>query len=290
MTDSRQSARGSRTDGASGSLAFASTVMALGSPWPSRSLHRVDSSAFSGSRVPCPRVLLSRARRSRLTPVSSTSSSCRPDCWPDPTDCSGGLFQVLLARRSPRLPAARVLLDRRTMSHSSFQRSPLHCLESRGVHVPRARRRDRFGDRSPTRLVRRLRGSTTLAACSSPTRPGCCTGLPVMGFVMFHRRDSEFPPRLPTLRSFSPCVQQTGVGSLLHAVGLRHPSRSPWSVHREPCLLVLGRRLLPARRCLHTVVTKPDTLPEPRGLSPSAEPWSHPPLPTCKTRCSLGFA
>lgn len=160
MTDSRQSARGSRTGGASGSLAFASTVMALGSPWPSRSLHRVDSSAFSGSRVPCPRVLLSRARRSRLTPVSSTSSSCRPDCWNPPVDCSRGLLQVLLTRHSPRLPVARALLDRRTMSHSSFQRSPLHCLESRGVHIPRARRRDRFGDRSPTRLVRRLRGST----------------------------------------------------------------------------------------------------------------------------------
>lgn len=159
MADSRQPARGSRTGGASGSLAFASTVVALGSPWPSRSLHRVDSSAFSGSRVPCPRVLLSRARRSRLAPVSSTSSSCRPDCWFDPVDCSSERPQVHLTRRSPRLPAARALLACRTMSRSSFQRSPLHCLGSRGVHVPRARRRDRFGDRSPTRLVRRLRGS-----------------------------------------------------------------------------------------------------------------------------------
>lgn len=59
VADSRQPARGSRTGGASGSLAFASTVMTLGSPRSSRSPHRVDSSAFSGSRVPCPRVLLS---------------------------------------------------------------------------------------------------------------------------------------------------------------------------------------------------------------------------------------
>jgi len=74
-------------------------------------------------------------------------------------DCSSGLLQVHLTRRSPRSPATLALLARRTMSRSSFQRSPLHCLGSRGVHVPRARRRDRFGDRSPTRLVRRLRGS-----------------------------------------------------------------------------------------------------------------------------------
>jgi len=74
-------------------------------------------------------------------------------------DRTAGLLQVHLTRRSSRLPAARALLACRTMSHSSFQRSPLHCLGSRGVHVPRARRRDRFGDRSPTRLVRRLRGS-----------------------------------------------------------------------------------------------------------------------------------
>lgn len=69
-------------------------------------------------------------------------------------------LQVHLTGRSPRLPAALALLVRRTMSRSSFQRSPLHCLGSRGVHVPRARRRDRFGDRSPTRLVCRLRGSS----------------------------------------------------------------------------------------------------------------------------------
>jgi len=149
VTDLRRPARGSRTDGASGSLAFASTVMTLGSPWPSRSLHRVDSSAFSGARVPCPRVLLS--------------------CSTIPTR-AGIVFVVIVPTgladrsvvqtlgRSPRFPATPAFEARRTMSPSSFQRSPLHCLGSRGVHVPRSRRRARFGDRSPTRLVHRLRG------------------------------------------------------------------------------------------------------------------------------------
>jgi hypothetical protein len=166
MADSRQPARGSRTGGASGSLAFASTVMALGSPRPSRSLHRVDSSAFSGSRVPRPRVLLScstiptRAGLVYVVIVPTGLLDCSVGLlrWIAPVDCSSGLLQVHLARRSPRSPVVLALLARRTMSPSSFQRSPLHCVASRGVHVPRARRRAHFGDRSPTRLVRRLRG------------------------------------------------------------------------------------------------------------------------------------
>jgi len=236
MTDSRQPARGSRTGGASGSLAFASTVMALGSPWPSRSLHRVDSSAFSGSRVPRPRVLLSRARRSRLAPVSSTSSSCRPDGWIAPVDCSGPTSPDAHRGRPRRSPfwlvvrcLVRVSKDRPSTvlgAEESTSREHVAVIASETGRQPAS---------CAAFVVR-----TTVAVCSSPTRPGCCTGLPVMGFVMFHRRDSEFPPRIPTLRSFALCVQRTRVGSLLHAVGLRHPSRSPWSVHREPCPLVLG--------------------------------------------------
>jgi len=84
---------------------------------------------------------------------------------------------------------------------------------------------------------------TTLTAYSSPTLPGYCTELPVMGFMMFHRRDSESPPCIPTLRSLDPHVQQ-----VLHRVsplpppGPRHLSRFPLSVHRAPCPLILSIR------------------------------------------------
>lgn len=84
---------------------------------------------------------------------------------------------------------------------------------------------------------------TTLTACSSPTLPGYCTELPVMGFMMFHRRDSESPSCIPTLRSLDPHVQQ-----VLHRVspllppGPRHLSRFPFSVHRAPCPLTLSIR------------------------------------------------
>lgn len=110
MTDSRQPARGSRTGGASGSLAFASTVMTLGSPWPSRSPHRVDSSAFSGSRVPCPRVLLSCSTiptRAGLVYIVIV-----PTGLPDPpVDCSnGGLWAhsqtLITVARNARLSSS----------------------------------------------------------------------------------------------------------------------------------------------------------------------------------------
>jgi hypothetical protein len=134
--DSRQPARGSRTGGVSGSLAFASTVMALGSPWPSRSLHRVDSSSFSGSRVPRPRVLLSCStiptRVGLAYIVIVPTGLLVRTVWIAPS----GLPQVHLTRRAARSPATLALLACRTMSRSSFQRSPLHCLGSRGVHVP----------------------------------------------------------------------------------------------------------------------------------------------------------
>jgi hypothetical protein len=218
-------------------------------------------------------VCFSRARRSRLASVSSTSSSCRPDAWlapfgllhPDGSRSTSPDAQRGHPRRSPFWSAVRCLVrvskDRPSTVSRAEESTPRE-------HVAVITSETGRQPASCAAFV----VWTTLAVCSSPTRPGCCTGLPVMGFVMFHRRDSEFPSRAPALRSLAPCAQRTGVGLLRHAVGLRHPSRSPWSVHREPCLLALGRRLLLVRRCLHTAVTKPDTLPGPRGLSPSAEP------------------
>jgi hypothetical protein len=82
---------------------------------------------------------------------------------------------------------------------------------------------------------------TTWTAFSFSTLPGCCTGLPVMGFMMFHRRDSESPSRVPTLRSLAPREQRTPPGLLPSMPGSCHPRRSPGSVHHEPCPLVLGR-------------------------------------------------
>ena len=66
---------------------------------------------------------------------------------------------------------------------------------------------------------------TTLADYSSPTLPGYCTGLPVMGFVMFHRRDSDSSSRVPTLRSFAPRVQRADSRLLLHRAGPVSPSQ-----------------------------------------------------------------
>jgi len=102
---------------------------------------------------------------------------------------------------------------------------------------------------------------------------------------MFHRRDSESPPRVPALRSFAPCVQRAS-GSLQPA-GPRHPRGSPREVHRGPCPLVLGSRLPPVLRL--APVSGWDTLPEPRGLAPHAEPSSRPPLPALGTHGSHGL-
>jgi hypothetical protein len=75
-------ARGSGTGEASGSLAFAWTAVALGSPWPSRSPHRVAPGTLCRNLVPCPRVLLmpdepgsrrARRRRHRLDQAADCS-------------------------------------------------------------------------------------------------------------------------------------------------------------------------------------------------------------------------
>jgi len=81
----------------------------------------------------------------------------------------------------------------------------------------------------------------TWTVYSFSTLPGYCAGLPVMGFVMFRRRDSDSPSRVPTLRSVAPREQRTPSGLLRSMPGPRHPSQSPGLVHREPCPLVLGR-------------------------------------------------
>lgn len=146
-------ARGSWTGGASGSLAFAWTVVTLGIPLAFTVAPPGGAGDLCRSPVPRPRVLLmpdepgSRRARRRRRRSDQTCGSLRGSCHAE------------LALRCPRrFPAKPPLWLAVRSSRSSFQRSPLHCLASRGVHVPRARRRDRFGDRSPTRLVRRLRG------------------------------------------------------------------------------------------------------------------------------------
>lgn len=46
--------------------------------------------------------------------------------------------------------------------------------------------------------------STILAVYSSSTLPGYCTGLPVLGFVMFCRHKDDAPSRVSALQSFAP--------------------------------------------------------------------------------------
>jgi len=219
--------------------------MASGSPWPSRSLHRVRPNHFAGFgtlALVCFVVLDERdLRRSRLRRHrSDQGSGLLP--FPDLADSLGW---------SPTFTFRPV---RRSISTSSFQRSPLHGIGSRRARVPRQRCRLRFGDRLPTDPACRLRGFAPPWPRSS-TLPGYCTGLPVMGFVMFHRRDSESPPRVPTLRSLAPREQQTPSDRSVDA-GPASPSPVSW----------LGSpRTLPPRPW-------PFARPEPRGFPPLTKP------------------
>jgi len=138
---------------------------------------------------------------------------------------------------------------------------------------------------------------TTLTAFSSPTLPGYCTELPVMGFMMFHRRDSDSPSCFPALRSFDPHVQQVlRQVSPPPSPGPRHLSEFPRSVHREPCPLILSIRssLSVSSTLTHGLnasvaailvqlslnsKTSSQMPPESRGFPPHTKPSFQPPFP-----------
>jgi len=200
---------------------------------------QVDTVAPSGEleslcriRDSCPRVLR-RARRSRLTSVPSASSSFRPGSWIAPlSQLVQRVSMVSHLNMPPRLPVDVCFEFPKIAPPLSWEpRSPL----------PTPTLPPSF--RSQVANLIRVPSSwfcTTWTVFSFSTLLGYFTELPVMGFVMFHRRDSESPPRSPTLRSFALCQQQTPIGLLLPMPGSRHPTKSPWSVHRAPYPLVLG--------------------------------------------------
>lgn len=171
--------------------------------------------------------------RERFASILSASSSFRP--------------VARIAPRSRPCRFARMVTHPRSSSGPSVD----VCFEIPKIAPPlyREPRSSRPAPMSPSslrsrdaaRLARRLRGFAPPGRLSFSTLPGYCTGLPVMGFVMFHRRDSDSPSRVPTLRSVAPRAQRTPSGLLLSMPGPCHPRRFPDQVHHEPCPLVLGR-------------------------------------------------
>ena len=142
-----------------------------------------------------------RLRAVRTPSVSSASSSCRPGariapftrpCRPAPMVAhrpgSSGLPVDCLVRVSKDRPSTV------SGAEESASRVGVATFASEsGCRPPRV---------PPSWFL------TTVADFSFSTLPGCCTGLPVMGFVMFRRCDSESPSRVSTLRSLSPRKQR----------------------------------------------------------------------------------
>jgi len=160
------------------------------------------------------------------------------------------LPHLTLASRSP---AVRDVKSSHDVSSEFPKTAPSPSWEPRSP-LPRARDRAHFGDRSPTESrVPPSWFSTTLTACSSSTLSGCCTGVPVLGFVTF-RAVRRCRPRHGILPFEALLPVHSGLTRgwrTILAPGRRH-RRSP-PVHRRPCLLVLG-------------------CPGPRGVAPCAEP------------------
>jgi hypothetical protein len=89
---------------------------------------------------------------------------------------------LTLASRSP---AVRDVKSSHDVSSEFPKIAPSPSWEPRSP-LPRTRSRARFGDRLPTESrVPPSWFSTTLTACSSSALSGCCTGVPVLGFVTF---------------------------------------------------------------------------------------------------------
>lgn len=180
-----------------------------------------------------------------------------------------------LASLALRSPAPRDLPVRPTTSRSSFQRSPLHSLRSRGVH--------------------------TYLHVSVPASETGCQPIPRSIYVVFHHLDglllldplrilhrssshgvrgvsSSAPPlsssRGPALRSFDPRTQQATIGwRTILAPGRRHPPSfldgSPPALPPRPCCLDL-EALLHVRSRL------------PYGVATTV-------FPPKRARCSLGL-
>jgi hypothetical protein len=150
-----------------------------------------------------------------------------------------------LASLALRLPALRDLPVRLTTSRSSFQRSPLHSIRSRGVH--------------------------TYLHVTVPASETGCQPIPRSIFVVFHHLDGLLllvplrilhrssshgvrgvsssapllsPSRGPALRSVHPHMQRATLGwRTILAPGLRHPPGfpvgSPPALPPRPCCLDL---------------------------------------------------
>jgi hypothetical protein len=144
----------------SGSLAFTLPATALGSPWPSRTLHRM---ARYRIRVEQP---LPRVRSSLLDEPGLRQNRLHRRRSTRPRDLSPSLTMRCRPRGHPRCRQLRSVLP---TSRPSFQRSPLHRVQAEeSTPVPTSP----WSLRSAAASRARVPPSwflTTLAACSSST-------------------------------------------------------------------------------------------------------------------------
>ena len=184
--------------------------MVSGSPGPSRSLHRVSPNRFEGFGA-LALVCFVAARRSHgLRPsLARGADALGLVCVVIvPSRCSDCSVHPTLSSRSNGCPPSWFVRSagRCLVRVSKDRPSTVSGAEESASRVGVATFASESGCRPP-----RVPPSwflTTVADFSFSTLPGCCTGLPVMGFVMFRRCDSESPSRVSTLRSLSPRKQR----------------------------------------------------------------------------------
>jgi len=221
-------------------------AMALGSPWPSRTLsigwHRTGLRYDDRSLV-CVR----RCSTTRLAPRSSASSSFQPD------------IEITLEVRPclPRFTVSRVArpsgpshdvsseFPKIAPSQSQEPRSPLPtCTSPCLLRRPVASR-----SRVPSSWF-----STTLTAYSSSTLSGYCTGVPVMGFVAFRAARRRCPRHevLPFEAFILTRSRQPWMAN--------HPAAGPTSPNEFP-------------RWFTVYLASSSLLPGPRGFSLRMKPF-----------------
>lgn len=155
-------------------MASALPVMALGSPRPPRTLHRVAPYLFGYDNLPL--VCVRRARCSSLSARSSASSSCYR------AEGSLPLPHLTFALRSPTVRDVEVVSRRLVRVSKDRPFTVLGAEEPTPTSTRPCPLRRPVANRSH---VPPSWFSATLTVCSSSTLSGCCTGVPVLGFATF---------------------------------------------------------------------------------------------------------